>query len=209
MAPKVRLYSLPISHYCVSADRMLAYKGVRFETRYAPYHDRQELLRVSGQDYVPALAWGRTIVPWKEIPEFLDRVVPEPPILPPGAAGLARTLENWGHQVLEEKAWQASVTKLLPRLRDARERWVFEEMQTRARGPWHVLEARRPEFARQLAPYLGLIDEMLEGREWILDRPTVADFGIYGGLSPWLAAGEAIPKELSNLGRWVRRIRAL
>jgi len=26
------------------------------------------------------------------------------------------------------------------------ERWVFEEMQTRARGPWHVLESRRAEF---------------------------------------------------------------
>ena len=67
MPPKVRLYSLPISHYCVSAERMLAFKGVPTEVVPAAYHTRQELLRRTGQDYVPTLLWGRRTVLWHEI----------------------------------------------------------------------------------------------------------------------------------------------
>ena len=57
MASRPLLYSMDISHYCIAADRMLAFKGVDFETRYAPYHDRQEVLKATGQDYVPTLIW--------------------------------------------------------------------------------------------------------------------------------------------------------
>ncbi len=206
MPRRVRLFTLGISHYCVSAERMLAYKGIPFERIYAPYHDRQELLRATGQDYVPALVWGGKSVTWGGIPDFLDRVRPEPPLLPAESAGLARALENWGHQVVEERVWRAVVTEVPPVLHDARERWVFEEMQTRARGPRHVLEARRPEFVEELQPYFGMVDQMLEGHDWILGRPTVADFGIYGGISPWLTVGHPIPPRFRNLARWAARI---
>src|SRR6266581_4191768 len=43
MASRPLLYSMDISHYCVAADRMLAFKGVEFDTRYVPYHDKREL----------------------------------------------------------------------------------------------------------------------------------------------------------------------
>jgi glutathione S-transferase len=209
MADRVRLYYLPISHYCVSAERMLAYKGVRFETVPAPYHDRQELLQRTGQDYVPALLWNKKVVTWSEIPDFLDRVRPEPLLQPPGLVGLSRALENWGHQVIEERVWRAVVTQVPKVMKDPRERWVFEEMQIRARGPWHILQSRRPEFVRELLPYFGLIDQMLDGRDWILSRPTLADFGVFGGVSPWLTVGERIPSRFPNLARWTRRIQRL
>jgi glutathione S-transferase len=209
MSDKARLFYHPISHYCVSAERMLRYKGVRFETVYAPYHDHQELLRVTGQDYIPTLLWNGRTVTWKDIPSFLDRVRPRPPLIPAGKAGLARTLENWGHQVLEERVWRAVVTQVPPTLKDDAERWVFEEMQTRARGPWHVLETRRKEFVTDLHSYFEMVDSLLEGREWILDEPTVADFGVYGGLSPWLTVGEKIPTRYAHVHRWVNRIRKL
>jgi glutathione S-transferase len=206
MVRRPTLYSLTISHYCISVERMLAFKGIPFERVYAPYHDRQEVVRATGQDYVPALVWGRNAVPWSDIPAFLDRQRPEPPLTPAPVAGLARALENWGHQVVEERVWRAVVTEVPPVLKDDRERWVFEEMQTRARGPWHVLQTRRPEFVEELQPYFALIDQMLEGRDWILGRPTVADFGIYGGVSPWLTVGHKIPPRFRNLQRWATRI---
>ncbi|MGI0070607.1 MAG: glutathione S-transferase family protein [Thermoplasmata archaeon] len=209
MADKVRLFYHPISHYCVSAERMLRFKGVRFETVYTSYHDHQELLRASGQDYIPTLFWNSKCVTWSEIPAFLDRVRPKPPLFPPGKAGWARALENWGHLVLEERVWRAVVTRVPPTLRDDEERWVFEEMQTRSRGPWSVLESRRGEFVTELKPYFELVDSMLEGREWILDEPTVADFGIYGGLSPWLTVGEKIPARYPHVVRWAQRLRKL
>ncbi len=209
MSDKVRLFYHPVSHYCVSAERMLRFKHVRFETVYTPYHDHQELLRATGQDYIPTLIWNGKAVTWADIPSFLDRVRPKPALLPAGRAGLARALENWGHLVLEEKVWRAVVTEVPPTMKDDVERWVFEEMQTRSRGPWSVLEHRREEFVRDLSPYFEMVDSMLEGREWLLDEPTVADFGVYGGLSPWLTVGKKIPSRFAHVVRWANRIRKL
>jgi glutathione S-transferase len=208
MVATPELYYLPISHYCVSAERMMAFKGIRAKKVYAAYHDRQELLRRTGQDYVPTLIWKGKPITWTEIPAFLDRMHPEPALNPAGQAGLARTLQNWGHQVLEERVWRAVVTQAPKVLRSDEERWVFEEMQTRARGPWNVLEARRPEFVQEMFEYFGLVEQMVVGREWILDRPSVADFGIYGGLSPWLTVGETIPRRFPALRAWAARIEA-
>jgi glutathione S-transferase len=209
MTDRVELYFLTPSHYCVSVERMLAHKRVRAKKVSAPYHDRQELLRRTGQDYVPTLIWNGKAVTWKEIPAFLDQVRPDPPLLPAGQEGLALTLENWGHQVLEERVWRAVVTRIPKVLKTESERWVFEEMQTRARGPWHVLEARRPEFVRDLEEYFGFVEQMLQGREWILGTPSLADFGIYGSLSPWWTSGEKIPTRFPALRAWVARVGAL
>ncbi len=206
---RVLLYTNPISHYCVSVERMLAYKGVRYDRVYAPYDGREALLAATGQDYIPALVWDRQPVTWAEIPAFLDRQRPEPALVPSDRAGVARALEDWGHQVLEERVWRAVVTQVPAKFRVAKERWVFEEMQTRSRGPFHVLKARRPEFVRELMPYFALVDEMVADRPWVLDRPSVADFGIYGGLSPWLTVGERIPPKFRHLARWVERVRRL
>jgi len=209
MTDRIELYFLPPSHYCVSVDRMLAYKGIRPKLIYAPYNDRQELLRRTGQDYVPTLIWNGKAVTWPEIPAFLDEVRPDPPLLPRGREGVARTLENWGHLVLEERVWRAVVTQMPKMFKTAAERWVFEEMQTRARGPWHVLKARRAEYVRDLMEYFAFVDEMVRDKDWILDTPSLADFGIYGGLSPWLTVGERIPARFPALRSWVARVRAV
>lgn len=209
MAKKPLLYSMPISHYCVSADRMLAFKGIPFDTAYVPYHDKRELIEASGQDYAPTLMWEGEPVLWHDIPDFLEEVRPTPTLYPDGQRGLATTLEHWGHQVLEERVWRAVVTKVPPVLRDDHERWVFEEMQTRVRGPWHVLEMRREEFRKDMMTHLGLVDGMLHGRDWVLGKPSLGDFGIYGSLSPLLTVGESVPKEFPNIRGWVERIEAL
>ncbi len=209
MAPRVRLYFHPISHYCVSADRMLAMKGIAHETIYTPYHDHEALIRRTRQDYIPTLLWGEEVITWSEIPEFLDRVRPEPALLPAGRAALARVVQNWAHQVVEERVWRAVVTEIPKVLRSDQERWVFEEMQTRARGPWHVLVARKAEFGRDVQPFFGMIDRMLEGRAWALDEPTVADCALYGSLSPWTTAGRRLPVRYRNLDRWAKSMAKL
>src|SRR5437870_1539893 len=206
MASRPILYSMDISHYCIAADRMLAFKGVEFETRPVPYHDKQELIKATGQDYVPTLIWDGKTVTWSEIPDFLEGVRPTPTFYPWGQKGLAIALEHWGHQVLEERVWRYVVTKVPPVLHDDQERWVFEEMQTRARGPWHVLEMRREEFRQDMNKHLGMVDAILDGRDWILGQPSLADFGIYGSISPLLTVGEMIPAEFPRLGRWASMI---
>lgn len=209
MAIRPTLYSMPISHYCVSADRILAFKGVPFDTVYVPYHDKRDLIKATGQDYVPTLVWDGKPVMWFDIPDFLEKARPQPTLFPGGQKGLAVSLENWGHQVLEERVWRYVVTKIPPVLGDDHERWVFEEMQTRARGPWHVLETRREEFREDMNKHLGMVDAMLDGRKWVLGEPSLADFGIYGGLSPLLIVRERIPREFPALAAWVERIQDL
>src|SRR5438094_387203 len=180
MAARPVLYSMPISHYCISADRMLAFKGVPFDTRYVPYHDKTELIKATGQDYVPTLMWEGKPVMWYDIPDFLERQKPSPTFYPWNNKGLPVTVEEWGHQVLEERVWRYVVTKIPPVLRSDHERWVFEEMQTRARGPWHVLEMRRAEFREDMNKHLGMVDQMLAGRDWLLGEPSLAASGVRG-----------------------------
>jgi len=206
MASLPVLYTMPFSHYCVAADRMLAFKGASFEARYVPYHDKRELIAATGQDYVPTLVWDMKPVFWYDIPDFLEKMRPKPTLYPWGQKGLAVVLEHWGHQVLEERVWRYVVTKVPPRLRDDHERWVFEEMQTRARGPWHVLEMRREEFREDMEKHLAMVDAILDGRDWILGEPSLADFGIYGGMYALLFVGETVPKTLPRLAKWVDRI---
>ncbi|HEV8595496.1 MAG TPA: glutathione S-transferase family protein [Thermoplasmata archaeon] len=203
------LYSMPISHWCVSADRMLAFKGVDFETTVVPYHDKTDLIAVTGQDYVPTLMWDGTPVLWYDIPDFLERAKPEPTFYPWGQKGLAAAIEQWSHAVTEEKVWRYVVTKIPPVLGSEQERWVFEEMQTRARGPWHVLEMRRDEFRADMVKELRRIDAILEGREWILGKPSLADCGVYGSMSPLFLIGETVPQDMPNLAAWVGRVQAL
>ena len=188
---------------------MLAFKGESFDTKYVPYHDKRELIAATGQDYVPTLMWNGQPVMWYDIPDFLESKWPKPTLYPWGNKGLAVALEQWSHAVVEEKVWRYVVTKVPPVLRDDHERWVFEEMQTRARGPWHVLENRREEFRQDMEKEFARIEAILEGRDWILGEPSLADFGIYGSLSPLLTVGEEIPKEFPNIRAWAKRIQAL
>jgi glutathione S-transferase len=203
------LFYIPISHYCVSVERMLAYKGIPAEIVYVPYHDKTELIKATGQDYAPALVWDGEVIKWREIPAYLERKKPEPRLYPGEWAGIAQVLENWGHQILEERIWRAVVTKVPPTLQSDEERWVFEEMQSRSRGPWHILELREGEYREEMVAYLQLVQTMLSQREWILGAPSVADFGIYGGISPLLTVGEELPSGLPDLADWVARIRKL
>ncbi|TLZ53422.1 MAG: glutathione S-transferase family protein [Methanobacteriota archaeon] len=203
------LYSMGISHWCIAADRMLAFKDVAFDTKPVPYHDKTELIAATGQDYVPTLMWDGKPVMWYDIPDFLEAKAPKPSLYPWGNKGLAVELEQWAHAVVEEKVWRYVVTKVPPVLSDDRERWVFEEMQTRARGPWHVLEARRQEFRQDMMKEFGRMDAMFEGRDWILGEPSLADFGAYGSVSPLFTIGERIPNEFPKLAAWAQRIQKI
>ncbi len=209
MAARTALYTEPFSHYCVAADRMLAFKGIAYDPIPVTYHDKRDLIRATGQDYVPTLMWEGKPVFWYDLPDFLEKNRPEPTLYPKGQKGLAKVLEHWGHQVLEEQVWRYVVTKVPPKLSSDLERWVFEEMQARARGPWHVLEMRREEFRAEMVKHLAMVDAMLDGRDWILGEPSLADFGIYGGMYPLLFVGEKVPRELPRLAKWVDRVAKL
>ena len=85
---------------------------------------------------------------------------------------------------------------------------MYEEMQVRSRWPWPILEARREEVrVSWKSSRHGRGDA--QPRDWILGEPSLADFGVYGSLSPLLTVGETIPNDFPRLAKWVRCIQGL
>ncbi len=204
---KVRLHDLFISHYCVKARAILGFKGVPFERVRARYDEREDLLRVSGQDYVPYLEWGEVGVTWERIPDFLESKIPAPTLFPTDERPVQRMIESWAHLVLEEHVWRYVVSDAPKTFADSRERWVFEEMQTRSRGPLEVMAHRKPEFFAALQKDFDLIESALESRPFLTGgAPALADFAAYGALSPIWTTGNALPDDRKRLAEWRVRV---
>jgi glutathione S-transferase len=209
MPSAVRLFWAPWSHYAICAELQLAIKKAPSTLVRVPYHDKTELLRETGQDYVPELDWDGTMVAWEAIPEFLEGRVPAPTLYPGNQRGVATLLERWGHQALEEKVWKGVVTKMAGTFTDPREAWVFEYLQTRVRGSWTDLEERREQYLREAEGEFAAIDMALDGRDWLLGAPSLADCGVYSGLAPLRAVGENVPAKFARLRGWIARVEAL
>lgn len=206
----VLLYDLPLSHYCVKVKRILQYKGIPFETEYAPYHDRQDLLAVSGQDYVPYLLWEDHGVTWESIPDFLEAKKPTPSIFPDGSRNVGRIVEHWAHQVVEEAAWRVVAPDARKTFQDPREAWVFEEMQRRSRGDLDEFAKRKPQFLEGLVATLAPVEDRVAESPYLLGaRPSLADFALYGALHCLPYTGNAIPAALPKTRAWFERVGAL
>jgi glutathione S-transferase len=206
----VLLYDLPLSHYCVKVRRILDYKRIPYETEYAPYHDRQDLLAVSGQDYVPYLLWEDKGVVWHDIPDFLEAKQPTPTLYPDGQRGLAKILEGWAHEVVEEAAWKVVLNDAVKTFQDPREAWVFEEMQSRKRGPLEVMAMRKPEFVKGLSAALEPVEARFAEAPFLLGaQPSVADFALYGALHVLPYTGNEIPRDRPEVRAWFDRVKRL
>lgn len=206
----VLLYGMDLSHYVVKVKRILEYKGIPYEYEYAPYHDRQELLRVSGQDYVPYLLWEDEGVTWEKIPDFLEAKRPTPTIYPAGSRNLARILDSWAHDTVEELAWRVVAPDARGTFKDPREAWVFEEMQRRRRGDLDEFATQKPKFVQGLVAGLRDTDARLGESPFLLGaQPSVADFALYGALHCLAYTGNEIPRELPHVRKWYATVAGL
>jgi len=207
MGMAVLLYDLPLSHYCVAAKKMLAHKGVAFATERAPYHDRQDLLAVSGQDYVPYLLWEDEGVVWGDIPAFLEGKVAQPTLYPDGQRHVAEMLAQWAHGIVEEAGWKCVAFDALKTFDDARERWVFEEIQTRTRGPLEVLNLQKQAHLQSLVKTLAPAEARLGETPYLLGADVSrADFALYGALHIFPFTGNKFPDALTNVRAWWDRV---
>lgn len=206
----VVLYGLDLSHYVIKAKRILAYKGIKYDYEYAPYHDRQDLLKVSGQDYVPTLLWEEEVVLWSDIADFVEAKKPTPTLYPKGSRDLARIIESWAHNVVEEASWRVVAPDARKTFKDPREAWVFEEMQRRTRGDLDAYAKRKPEFLKGFVGTLQPVEDRLKASSFLLgDEPSLADFALYGAIHPMPYTGNDIPKELKATRKWFATVAAL
>jgi glutathione S-transferase len=201
--PEVVLYGLDLSHHVVKAKRILESKGVKYDYEYAPYHDRQDLLKVSGQDYVPYLLWEDEGVRWMDIPDFVEKKKPKPTLYPDGMRNVHRILEHWAHNVVEEAAWRVAAPDARKTFKDPREAWVFEELQMRKRGDLDEYAKRKPQFTKDLVETLRPVEDRLAESTFLLgDEPGLADYALYGALHCLPYTGNEIPKELKATRKW-------
>lgn len=210
-----KLHYLAISHYCVKAKKILDAKRIPYELVPGPYHDRQRLLQVSGQDYVPYLEFesprdGKRGVTWAELPDWAESTKPDPTLYPDGSRATARIVENWAHNVLEEAVWKWVLPDAEQVFTDPRERWVFIEMQMRKRGDPEMWEMLRPQALANLKAHLQFVEDALERQPWILGaKPSLVDFAVFGAASPIETTRNEIPAEFKRVRDWYARVKAL
>ena len=203
----VLLYGMDLSHYVVKVKRILAYKGIPYEFEYAPYHDRQDLLAVSGQDYVPYLLWEDKGVAWYDIPDFLEQKKPVPTLYPGRQQHLNKIMESWAHDVVEEMAWRVAAPGARKTFKDPREAWVFEEMQIRKRGDLDELAAQKPKHEAALVKTLQDAEARLGETPFLWGaEPALADFALYGALHCLPYSGNEVPKALPKTRAWFERV---
>jgi glutathione S-transferase len=197
----------PFSHWCVKTKKILDYKKLKYHVRNVGYHDKRELIKVTGQDYVPAIVNNGQIITYPEVPDFLEEFAPNPTIYPNGTRALAKTLENWAHYRLEEIVWRYSVADFPKTFKDDLERWIFVEMQELKRGPLEVMKARRLVFRDDMDAHLQLIENMLKNYRYILsEEPSLADFAVFGAINPLRYSGNKLPSKFKRLRTWYNTI---
>lgn len=200
-------YQEPFSHWCVKAKKILDYKKIQYETKNVGYHDKRELIKATGQDYVPALVNNGKVVTYLDIPDFLEGQHPQPTIYPDGTKALTRALENWAHYRLEEIVWRYVVADFPKTFKDDLERWVFVEIQELKRGPLELMEARRPAFKSDMEEHLQILEDMLADHRFLLtEKPSLADFATFGALSPLSYSGNSLPERFVRLQAWHKSI---
>lgn len=195
---KATLFTLPASHPGTSAELMLRYKGIeyrRIDLLPAAHRGMLKLFGFSGNT-VPALRFnGEKVQDSIEIARTLDRLVPEPPLLPPeGDPRRERVLEaeKFGEAELQHPVRQI-IWWLLRRDRSTLATYMEraklpapKELAAKAAGPLVIASAKlndatdenvRARLARlpeQLDRLDGWVEEGVIGG----DTPNAADFQI-------------------------------
>lgn len=193
----------PFSHWCVKVRKILNYKGLKYELKNVGYHDKRELIKATGQDYVPALINDDQIITYPDIPDYLEKLAPNPTIYPNGTWALTRALENWAHWRLEEIVWRYVVVDFPKTFKDDLERWVFVEIQELKRGPLEQVAARRPALKADMEAHLQIIEDMLKDHQYLVsDKPSLVDFAAFGAIYPLRYSGNELPQRFPKLRTW-------
>jgi glutathione S-transferase len=203
-------FQYPFSHWCVKVQKIMDYKGVKYRTVTVGYHDKRELIKATGQDYVPALVNGNEVITYAQIPDYLETMMPTPTIYPNNTKGVSKAIENWAHYRLEEVVWRYAVPDFPKTFKDDLERWVFIEIQELKRGPLELVKQRRHSLKADMDDHLQIVEDMLSEHRYLLDeKPSLADFAVFGAVNPLPYSGNKFPEEFVKLRAWFKSIQEI
>ena len=168
-----RLYHVPLSPFCRKVRLTLAEKKIEVELVEERYWEQNpDFLRRNPAGKVPILRMGqRTMSESQAICEYLDEVVPEPPLMPRGAEGRyeVRRLCAW----FDDK-FHAEVTSKL----------LYERVNKKLAKAGYP-DSKNVKFgAGRIKYHLDYMAWLLEHRRWLAgDVMTLADFAAAAHLS--------------------------
>ncbi len=161
MPTLIHLYRAPYSTNCQRVTLALAHKGLDHDAVWIDYRDRSVVQKVSGQELVPVIEDGGTVVvDSTRILEHLERRFPSPALYPTQSARRAEMeiFIDWFNHV-----WKAWPNQIEAELGESRHR-----------------QERIESASAQMDAALDRFDAMLGGRAFLMgDEPTAADFAVY------------------------------
>ena len=201
----MRLYR---ANFSTNAERValaLAHKGIEVESKYIDYADRSEVQRVSGQGLVPVLVDGDTVVvDSMRIVQYLDDLVPNPPLFPRDDARYA--------EVMIFTDWFNRVWKLAPNRIEA---------ELAAEQPDHMVIIA---LGREMKVALEGFEALLTGRQYLMgDEFSAADCAAFPflkyaakrdpadgeGFHRVLDEYQELDDDLFRLRSWIKRVDAM
>lgn len=204
---------------------VLNYKGVPYERVAVLGPSLMELMRRSRVRKVPALDIdGRMVVDSTDIAHELERLFPEPSIIPADERqrGLCHALEDWSDEALYflglyfqwiEPRGKPMVRKAFGRtpLGVAARMFYQRRIEKQLRGQG---TARKPalQIAADLRREFTALVGMLEGRPFLLgERPYLCDFAVNAQLVYMTRppASAEVLQEFAALGAYMERMKAL
>jgi glutathione S-transferase len=153
---RLRIYRIPFSTNVERIALACGHKGIKVEWIDVDPADRSEVVRVSGQELVPVVVAGETVLnDSPAILEWLEEQVPEPPLYPrePARRAEAEVFVQWFNQL-----W-----KRPPNL-------IADEEQRPEPD-----RARIAELGGRMRAAVPVFEQLLDGREYLLGEFGIAD----------------------------------
>lgn len=224
-AVRIRLFDWGPSPFCMKIRAILAYKGVAYERVPVLGPSLAEFLRRSGVRKVPALdVEGRLIVDSTDIAHELERLFPDPAIVPSDQRlrGLCHALEDWSDEALYflglhfqwidprgrpmvRKAFGATPLGVSARL------FYQRRIASQLRGQGTGRKSAK-QVADDLAREFVALEELLAESPFLLgDVPYLCDFAVNAQLvylSRPPGSAESL-RRFGALGAYMERMRAL
>ena len=222
---RIRLFDWAPSPFCMKVRALLAYKGVPYERVAVLGPSLVELVRRSKVRKVPALDIdGHMLVDSTDIAHELERLFPEPAILPaePRLQGLSHALEDWADEALYflglhfqwveprgkpmvRKAFGSTPLGIAARL------FYQRRIEAQLRGQGTGRKSHE-QITADLRRELAALTAILADQPFLLgQRPYLCDFAVNAQLvylSRPPGSAELL-REFAALGAYMERMRAL
>jgi glutathione S-transferase len=175
-APLIRLYRFPLSTNVERVALALAHKKLPVESVVIDPADRSDVRRLSGQDLVPVIEDGGTVVSDSmEIVRYLEEHYPEHPLYPADPARRAEMLVfiDWFNRV-----WKRPPNEIEAEL-----------------GKPDPARDRIERLGRSMADALELFEGMLAGRDYLMGEFSAADCAAFPFLKYALFGEEQLRRD--------------